>query len=101
MFEEKKKMIGRVEKIYFANGVKMKMIKDADGNVRTEIVDQVKPVVVPVAVIEPEPMVAVEPEPMVENEDAVQAEGNQEGDAEEGAPVDEQRHSRGRRKLSR
>lgn len=79
----------RSEKIYFANGVKMKLIKDAEGNVTTEVMEpkKVQPKVEPVLA----PKVEV-------NEEPVQATEVPEGDAGEGSATDEQRDPRrGRR----
>jgi hypothetical protein len=106
MFEERiyKKM--RTEKIYYANGVKMKLIKEADGTVRTEQLS-----VQPVAAVKvemklepvPEPIqVEIKAEEPVEvqvEEQAVQAEAVSESDAGECAPSDEQRNPSSRRRF--
>ncbi len=95
----------RTEKIYYANGVKMKLIKEADGTVRTEQMS-IHPVVINVD-LKPEPIpetiqVEVKVEEPVEvkvEEQAVQTEVTSESDAGECAPSDEQRNSPGRRRF--
>ena len=91
----------RTEKIYYANGVKMKLIKEADGTVRTEKLS-IEPVTIHVEITPdpiPEPVKVEDPVEVQVEEQAVQAEVVPESDAGECASGDEQRNSPSRRRL--